>query len=536
MVCDLILHNANILTLDPAQPRARAVAMSHGRILAIGDDPEILGYRTAQTRVLDLGGATVLPGFDDAHCHPLGLGLSLEWVDVSPVAAPTLERLLDEIRKAAQELPPDRWLLARGYDDTRLDVQRHPTRWELDRVTGNRPTIVIRTCGHMLVANSAALARAGITRETPDPEGGRIVRDETGEPTGLLQERAQELVRRLVPEPTVRDLEQALRRAGDRFLALGITSVTEAGISRPEELLAYQNLHQRGELPVRARIMLLIDHLLEPAERLGLRSGFGDAWLRIGPFKLFQDGAGGARTAAMSIAYPEEPDNYGLAYYTQDQLDEAFRRVARLGAQAAAHAIGDRAIEMVLTAYERALQAHPIHDHRWRIEHCGMLRPDLLERMARLGVVAVPQPAFGYYLGDAYRRNFSEEWLALAYPTRAWLERGIAVAFSSDAPVISPDPWVGIRAAVLRQTLTGEPFGPEQRVPVLEAIRLYTAGGAYASFEEHQRGRITPGFLADLLVVDRDPLAIDPEELPTLRTLLTVVDGRIAWKAEDAVF
>jgi len=530
MAADLILRNANVVTLDPERPRARAVSIWRGTIVTVGDDETVLTDAGPGTRILDLAGATVLPGFDDAHCHPLGFGLSLEWVDVSPDVAPTLERLLARLAEAAQTLPGDRWLLARGYDDSRLDVRRHPTRWDLDRVTGDRPAIVIRTCGHMLVANSAALARAGIARETPDPEGGRIVRDDTGEPTGLLQERAQELVRRLVPEPSVTDLERALRRAGERFLALGITSVTEAGIGRPEELQAYQNLHQRDELPVRTRVMLLIDQLLAPAEQLGLRSGFGDDRLRLGPFKLFQDGAGGARTAAMSIPYPGEPENYGIAYYTQEQLDDAFTRVARLGAQACAHAIGDRAIEMVLTAFERALQRHPRPDHRWRIEHCGMLRPDLLERMARLGVVAVPQPGFGFYLGDAYRRNFSEEWLALAYPTRAWLEHGIPVAFSSDAPVIPPDPWVGIQAAVLRRTRTGQPFGTEQRVSVLEALRLYTVGSAYAHFEEDRKGRIAPGYLADLVVVDRDPLATPPEELPTIRTLLTVVDGRVAWE------
>ncbi|GBD17893.1 N-substituted formamide deformylase [bacterium HR27] len=531
MAADLILRNATVRTLDPARPLARALSIWCGRILAVGDEQTVLQDASPVTRVLDLAGATVLPAFDDAHCHPIGFGLSLEWVDVSPDVAPTLETLLARLAEATRETPPDRWLLARGYDDSRLDVRRHPTRWELDTVTGDRPTIVIRTCGHMLVANSAALARAGITRQTPDPEGGRIVRDATGEPTGLLQERAQELVRQLIPEPTVADLERALRRAGERFLALGITSVTEAGISRPEELQAYQNLHQRGALPVRARVMLLIDQLLEPAERLGLRSSFGDDWLRIGPFKLFQDGAGGARTAAMSIPYPGEPENYGIAYYTQEQLDEAFRRVARLGCQAAAHAIGDRAIEMVLTAYERALADYPLPDHRWRIEHCGMLRPDLLDRMARLGVVAVPQPGFGYYLGDAYLRNFSDDWLALAYPTRAWLERGIPVAFSSDAPVIPPDPWVGIQAAVLRRTRTGQPFGPAQRVDVLDALRLYTSGGAYAHFEEDRKGRIAPGFLADLVVVDRDPLSVSPEELTMIRTLMTIVDGRLAWEA-----
>ncbi len=531
MTAELVLRNGNVITLDPARPQATAVSIWRGRLLSVGDNDEVARDMGPNTKVVDLAGATLLPGFIDAHCHPIGLGLSLEWVDASPEAAPTLGHLLERLRAAARELPPGQWLLARGYDDTRLDVRRHPTRWDLDTVTGDRPALLIRTCGHMAVANSAALALAGITRDTPDPEGGRIVRDETGEPTGLLQERAQELVRRRVPEPTITDLERALHRAGQRFLSLGITSVTEAGISRPEELQVYQNLWKRGELPVRSQVMLLIDQMLEPAERLGLRSGLGDEWLRISAFKLLQDGAGGARTAAMSIPYPDEPDNYGIAVYTQEQLDDAFTRVAKLGCQAAAHAIGDRAIEMVLTAFERALQRYPIRDHRWRIEHCGMLRPDLLDRMARLGVIAVPQPAFGYYLGDSYRRNFSDDWLALAYPTRSWLERRIPVAFSSDAPVIPPDPWVGIRAAVLRQTRTGLPFGPEQSVSLLDTLRLYTVGGAYASFDEHRKGRIAPGYLADLVAIDRNPFAVDPEELPQIRTLFTIVDGRIAWEA-----
>lgn len=531
MVADLILRNANVITLDPTRPSARAVSIWRGRIVRVGDDDSVLDDAGPTTRILDLAGATVLPGFNDAHCHPIGFGLSLEWIDVSPDRAPTLEQLLALIREAARQRPAGQWILARGYDDTRLDVQRHPTRWDLDSVTREHPVVIIRTCGHMLVANSVALARAGITRDTSDPEGGRIVRDATGEPTGLLQERAQELVRRLIPEPTIEDLERALRNAGRVFLSLGITSVTEAGLSRPEELRAYQNLRQCGELPVRTTVMFLIEPLLEQVERLGLRSRFGDHWLRVGPLKLFQDGAGGARTAAMSIPYPGEPENYGITVYSQEQLDAFFLRVARLGCQAAAHAIGDRAIEMVLTAYERALQAHSLRDHRWRIEHCGMVRPDLLNRMARLRIVAVPQPAFGFYLGDSYRRNFSDDRLALAYPTRAWLEHAIPVAFSSDTPVIPPDPWVGIRAAIQRRTRGGLPFGPEQAVTLETALRCYTHGGAYATFEEGEKGILAPGYLADLTVIDRDPFTLDPEELPSIRTLLTIVDGQVAWEA-----
>jgi len=357
------------------------------------------------------------------------------------------------------------------------------------------------------------------------------VRDEHGEPTGLLQERAQELVRRLIPEPTVEDIKRALVAAGKQFLAMGITSVAEAGISKPEELRAYQELRREETLPVRTYLMMLIDDTLEPIERLGLCTGLGDEWLRIGPLKLLQDGSGGGRTALMSVPYPGEPDNYGIAVYSQEQLDEAFLRVAKLGCQGAAHAIGDRAIDMILTAFERALAAYPQPDPRWRIEHCGLLRPDLLDRMQRLNVLAVPQPSFVYYLGDSYLRNFTEEQLALSYPCRAWLDRGIVAIGSSDTPVVPAHPWVNIRSAVTRLTQDGQRMGPEQGVSVGEALRMFTVNGAYGSFEERIKGSITPGKLADLIVIDRDPHQVAPEELHAIRNELTMIDGKVVYEA-----
>lgn len=531
MAADVVLLNGNVLTMDPARPRAQAVAVWRGRILLVGDNDAVRAEAGPTTRVIDLDGKTVLPGLNDNHCHPMGFGLALEWVDASPAAAGTLAELLERFRDAARKVPPGAWLRGRGYDDTRLDVRRHPTRWDLDQVTGDHPAILTRTCGHMSVVNSKALQLAGITRDTPDPEGGRIVRDEHGEPTGLLQERAQELVRRLIPEPTVEDIKRALVAAGKQFLAMGITSVAEAGISKPEESRAYQELRREQALPVRTYLMMLIDDTLEPMEKLGLRTGLGDEWLRIGPLKLLQDGSGGGRTALMSVPYPGEPDNYGIAVYTQEQLDEAFRRVARLGCQGAAHAIGDRAIDMILTAFERALSAYPQPDPRWRIEHCGILRPDLLERMQRLKVLAVPQPAFIYYLGDSYLRNFTEEQLALSYPCRAWLDRGIVAIGSSDTPVVPAHPWVNIRAAVTRLTQDGQRMGPEQGVTVDEALRMFTINGAYGSFEERIKGSLTPGKLADLIVVDRDPREVEPEELHTIRNELTMIDGKVVYEA-----
>ncbi len=526
MPADTVFRNGTVITIDETTPDAAAVAVLNGRIIVVGDDAAVRDEIGPNTQVVDLAGRTLMPGINDNHCHPMGFGASLRMIDASPGNVSTLTDLLELFTQEASN-PGDEWLRGRGYDDTRLDVQRHPTRWDLDKVTGGHPAFLTRTCGHMSVANSVALRMAGITRDTPDPIGGEIERDERGEPTGLLRERAQSLVRHQIPETTVDDIKQALVAAGKKFLSLGITSVAEAGISSPDQMQAYQDLRTANELPVRSYLMMMIDSTLAPLTRLGLRTGLGDEWLRMGPAKLLQDGSGGGRTAAMYRHYPDQPNNFGITIYSQEQLDEKFAAVAKAGFQGAAHAIGDKAIDMILTAYERALTAYPQPDARWRIEHCGMMTPRLLARMKQLDLLAIPQPAFVYYLGDSYIRNFSEDALDFSYPGRSWFDLGITAIGSSDAPVVSPDPWVNIRSAVTRLTQDGQRMGPDQGVTVDEALRMFTLHGAIGSFEESIKGSITPGKLADLIVIDRDPRTIEPEELHTVQNDLTMIGGRI---------
>jgi predicted amidohydrolase YtcJ len=276
--------------------------------------------------------------------------------------------------------------------------------------------------------------------------------------------------------------------------------------------------------------MMLIDPTLDALTSTGLTPGFGDEWLRIGPAKLLQDGSGGGRTAAISGEYRNDPGNSGITIYDQSGLDERFARAHAAGFQLAAHGIGDRAIGMLLDAYERVLTAAPKPDARPRIEHCGICTPVILDRLRRLGAVAVPQPSFIYYLGDSYIANFTREQLSLSYPGRAWFDRGIVAAGSSDVPVVSCDPFVNLRSAVTRLTQDGQRMGPEQSVTIDEAIRMFTLNGAYASFEEGIKGSIAEGKLADLVVLDRDPRGVPPEELHTLRAELTVLDGRIAFE------
>lgn len=393
MPADIVFLNGNVVTIDAGQPAAEAVAVVGNRIARVGTNDDVRSEVGPETRVVDLAGRTLLPGFNDNHTHPISYGLGLSLIDARPASIPTLTGLQTAFRAAAANTPAterDGWLLGRGYDDSRLDVRRHPTRYELDEATGGRSAFLTRTCGHLGVANSAALARAGIGPDTPDPEGGEIDRDDYGEPTGLLRETAMRLVQDRMPRPSRGQLKDALRAAGTRFLAYGITSVGEAAIRTSDELAAYQELATAGELPVRVFTMMLIDDTLDALAALGMRTGWGDAWLRIGPAKLFQDGSGGGRTAAMSTDYVNDPGNRGITIYDQDGLNERFAHAHAAGFQLAAHAIGDRAIAMILDAYEHALDQRPKADHRFRIEHCGMCTPQIIDRLVRLQVIAVP--------------------------------------------------------------------------------------------------------------------------------------------------
>lgn len=536
MPADLVFLNGTVITIDDTRPVADAVAVVGNRIARVGSNDAVRAEAGPGTRVIDLEGRALLPGFNDNHTHPISYGIGLSLIDARPVAQPTLAGLQDAFRAAEANGANGQggrggWLLARGYDDSRLDVRRHPTRLELDAATGGRPAFLTRTCGHLGVANSAALALAGITSTTADPEGGQIDRDAHGEPTGLLRETAMRLVQDQIPRTTRAGMKDALRAAGERFLAYGITSVGEASIRTSDELASYQELAREGALPVRVFTMMLIDDTLDALASLGMSTGFGDDWLRIGPAKLFQDGSGGGRTAAMFTDYVNDPGNRGITIYEQDGLDERFTRAHAAGFQLAAHAIGDRAITMILDAYEKALAQSPKADHRFRIEHCGMCTPEIIDRMARMEIVAVPQPNFIYELGDSYIRNFSREQLALSYPGRTWFDRGIVAVGSSDVPVVDCNVLRNLTSAVTRLTATGQRMGPEQGVTIDEALRMFTINGAFASFEETRKGSITPGKLADLVVLSDDPRAMPAEDLPSLSVVMTVVDGRVAFEA-----
>ncbi|MFN3928447.1 MAG: amidohydrolase [Thermoflexus sp.] len=514
---DWILWNARIYTQDPERPVAEAIAIAGERIVAVGSAEEARSWPRARARLLDLGGAVVLPGLIDAHLHLEGYARRRIGVDVD---TPTLEEALARVARRAAYTPPGAWIIGRGWLQERWG--RFPTADDLDRVAPAHPVALWARSGHALWVNREAMRRAGITAGTPDPPGGRIARDPRGEPVGLFFERAMDLIARAIPEPSTEELAEALYEALHELAALGLTAVHN--FDGPRSFAALQILHERGDLPLR-----VVQHLplamLDHAIALGLRTGFGDAWLRVGAVKIFADGALGPRTAWMLAPYEGEPENLGIAFTSLDVMQEAARQATAAGLWLAVHAIGDRANREVLDLFAelRALETRlgiPPEARRHRIEHAQLVHPDDLPRFGQLGILASMQPIHAISDRPMAERYWGER-CATAYAWRALKEHGARLAFGSDAPVESPNPWWGLHAAVIR-----DGWHPEQALTLEEALEAYTVGSAWAAGLERAQGRLRPGMWADLVVLPADPFRIAPEELRGLEVLGTMVGGR----------
>ena len=533
---DLLLVNANVLTMDPARPRARSVAIAGGRIVAVDPGPDDVRAR----EVADLGGATVLPGFHDAHNHMAWFGLSLTEADLRPEAAGSLAELYAAVTAQAQVTAGGDWVVGSGYDQNKLEA--HPDRDGLDRAAPVRRVWLRHTSGHMCVVSSAVLADLGMTETAADVPGGLVVTDAAGRPTGLMQEKAQELVANLVHPYPVPVLADAIARASERYLSEGITSVTEAGIAggwighTPVELAAYQAARDSGRLGVRVELMIASDALhplaahpgdgLELGLDLGIRTGFGDDWLRIGAMKIFTDGSLVGRTAAMHEDFAGPPGNRGYLQGDAEEMTATIVAAHRSGWQVAAHAIGDRAIDLALDACEQAQRRYPRAGARHRIEHFAVSRPDHVSRAAQLGVIPVPQGRFATELGDGMLAAVGpgrQEWL---YRQRSLLDAGLVLPGSSDRPVVTGAPLLGVHDMVNRRTGSGAPFNPGEAISAEEALRAYTSGSAYASRAEHTKGTVAPGMLADLVVLSDDPTAVSPASIAGIAVVATFAGGQ----------
>ena len=534
LVPDLVIVNATIRTMDTNRPLADAVAVRENRIIAVGASKEIHPLAGKQTRVIDAKGHLILPGFNDAHVHFPSGGFQLAGVDLRD--ANTQPEFARRIGEFAKKLPPNRWIARGDWDHERWPGAPLPTKELIDSVTLQTPVFVSRLDGHMALANSVALKLAGVTMETKDPPGGLIVRDsKTGEPTGILKDAAMSLVYKIIPAATFEEKLAAARAATEHAAKLGVTSVQD--MSAGTDVGVYQELLQRGQLKTRIYAMAPLPHW-ERVANTGVRTAFGDAMLRIGGLKGFSDGSLGSTTALFFDPYNDAPDTRGLPSDEMFPEGAMLKRVweadrARL--QVMIHAIGDKANDEILSIFEQVTKENGDRDRRFRIEHAQHLRPQDILRFARAHVIASMQP---YHCADDGRwaeKRIGKERAKGTYAFRSLLDAGVTLAFGSDWTVAPLDPLQGIAAAVTRRTLDGKnPKGwvPEQKITVEEAVRAFTVGSACAEFQEQVKGTITPGKLADLVMLDRDIFKVDPAEIERTRVELTVMDGKLVYQSK----
>jgi len=528
----LILTNAKIWTGSSAQPQAAAVACAGNRIAAVGSAADVAKWAGPTTQVIDLAGKLVVPGFNDAHVHFFDGGAHLAGVKLRDAKSEAEFR--ERIRQFAARLPEGRWILGGDWDHENWTPARLPTRQSIDEAAGSHPVFVNRLDGHMSLANSIALKLAGITRNTPDPPGGTIVRDASGEPTGLLKDAAMGAVGRVIPAPSEDEIADAVRAAMRYAAENGVTSVQDMS-AFPGVLRAYQRLLKRGELTVRISGHQPLAEWKRLAD-VGLLADFGNPLLHIGGLKGFADGSLGSTTALFFEPYTDTPGSSGLAndeMIPESRMRQHIADADRAGLQIAVHAIGDKANHLILDMFAEAEKTNGQRDRRWRIEHAQHLRPDDIPRFARLHAIASMQPYHAIDDGRWAEGRIGPVRSRTTYAFRSLLDAGAVLAFGSDWPVAPMEPIQGIYGAATRRTLDGKHPGgwiPEQKITVAEALRAYTWGSAYASFEEEIKGTIEPGKLADLVALSEDILTLDPAAIAGVKVAMTVFDGKIVYR------
>jgi predicted amidohydrolase YtcJ len=540
---DLVLTNAKIYTVDPALRRVQAIAIKEGKVVAVGTDEEIQHWVGDNTEVIDLEGKFVMPGFNDAHTHMVSGGLQRLRVPVG--GARSLAEFQQRIRERLEDFQPGEWVVGGGWDQSLWEENRMPTREDLDVISTRHPMIFQRVDGHSSVANSLALEKAGITRDTPDPDGGEIVRDADGQPTGWLKEKADDIVRSLIPAPSRETRKRGLLLAMEEAARLGITSVQDDSIRSDaapdgadwENFHAWRELKQEGKLTLRVTEWLPFDAPLDALEKMREEGGATDPWLKTGALKGMTDGSGGSLSAAMLEPFTNDPGNVGILRYDPERLTKMVIDREAAGFQIAIHAIGDRGNRIVLDAFEEAAKVNQRPRTRHRIEHAQFVHPDDFRRFADLGVIASMQPS--HLLSDI-------RWAPAilgpgrygeAYAWDAMLKAGATLAFGTDYPVEVLRPMRGLYAALTRESEEGGPEGgwmPTEKIGIADAIRAYTWGSAYAEFEDHRKGTLAPGKFADLIVLSDDITLIPARQLLQTEVLLTMVGGKIVYQKEGA--
>jgi predicted amidohydrolase YtcJ len=528
-VADIVFENGKIWTVDKAKPTAEAVAVLDGKILAVGSSSEMKRYEGESTKVVDLKGKRMLPGFIDDHTHFMSGGFQLQNVDLR--YAKSQQEFARLIKERAEKYPT-RWMTGGDWDHDNWPGGELPTKEMIDEYTPNTPVFVNRYDGHMALANSYAMKLAGVTKETTDPEGGTIVRDrKTGEPTGVFKDAAMDLVYKVIPDPSQEEMLEAARLALAEARKNGITSIQD--VSGTADVRVYQILKRRGELTARFHCRLPIAQWKELAGT-GMMVPFGDEWIRLGSLKAFADGSLGSSTGLFCEPYTSDPSTHGLAtdIVTDGRLEKWALAADKAGLQLSIHAIGDSANGLMLDLFEKIVKTNPKWDRRFRIEHAQHIRPTDFQRFAKLGVIASAQPYHAIDDGRWAEKRIGHERCKTAYAYRSFLDNGVKLCFGSDWTVAPLNALLGIYAAVTRRTTDGKnPNGwyPEQKISVKEAIEAYTINNAYAVFEENEKGSISVGKLADFVVLSDDLLTVDPVSIENIRVDMTVLGGKVVY-------
>ncbi len=525
----LILINGKVITMDEKNLKAEGVVISDNKIMYVGSNEDALRYRWGGATVIDLKGATVIPGLSDAHVHLVSLGKNLSQLNL--VGTTSKEEILRKAKEAIKKLKEGEWLIGRGWDQNDWEVKEFPTAEDLDKVSKEVPIFLIRIDGHAAWVNTKALNLANINENTPNPTGGKILREEgSRKPTGVLIDNAMDIVSKLIPKANKQQLIDYVNKAMKQCVEKGLTMVHEAGANL-EEIQLYKNLYEEKKLLLRIYVMISDDkRTLDYYLKRKQESTLDDYYLIVRGVKLFADGAMGSRGAAFFEPYNDDPNNSGLMLISEERLTEIGKKALKNGWQIAVHAIGDKANNLVLKAYSEILPKN--NQARFRIEHAQVVREEDIRLFSDYNIIASMQPI--HATSDMYwaEDRIGPKRIRNAYAWRNFLNKGVIIAGGSDAPVEEINPFLGIYAAVSRKDLKGFPergWYPEQSLNIWEALRIFTINPAYAAFMEDIKGRIKAGYLADLTVIDKDITDVAAEEIPKIKVLMTIVNGKIVW-------
>jgi len=530
---DLIITNAKIWTVDKSLPLAQSVAVLGDRIVAVGSSADVNAWRGANTKLIDAGGKLLIPGFNDAHVHFVSGGLQLDNIQLNN--ATSSEEFAHRIAERAKITPKGEWILGGNWDETKWNPPDMPTKEMIDAVTPDTPVFVSRYDGHMGLANSVALRLAGITAKTADPPGGTVVRDAQGNPTGALKDAATDHMDKVIRPLSHDQRVKVVKRALEHAASLGVTSVQHM-VASYEDIAVYSELLQRGELTTRIYAAPLITHVDDQA-KLGIGHAFGGPYLRIGALKAFADGSLGSGTAYFYEPFLNQGNNRGLLsdeMHPISLMRDRMMKADAAGLQICTHAIGDEGISTILDLYADVIKAHSDADRRFRIEHAQHMAAKDFDRFAQMHVIASVQPYHAIDDGRFAEDHIGHDRASRTYAFRTFLDHGVRLAFGTDWEVAPLNPLLGVYAAVTRATLDGKnPNGwfPDQKLTVAEAIEAYTMGSAYAEFQEKEKGSITPGKLADMVLLSDDIFSIESEKIRDVKVLNTFVGGKLVWDA-----